>query len=1197
MNKQLGAVRYFPHSIQISAQQWRSHDLGALSRLISERGIPQIVFYRQLALKLNRQRPEGAPPVHAGQLNLYATLQTVYRYLIDVAAEAQLPGVLEDALRRSNYRLTDETVLGTMNGFVELFPPELVLDGTASTQEWLSPPKGAAERKRAALRELLLVRIAAENPAIESFRDLLDDRILAAACENYPRLVTAMTTALAGGPKLPEFGMTLPELLLAPIKAAPGSLADQVAFLRQQWSEVLPPELLEEVTIAFDILLEEERERGWGGEPGPAAVLQFGRSAHTPAGTAGALPLDGSSVLAGYDYPEYEQFSADADWMPNVVLMAKMVYVWLDQLSRQYGYAITRLDQVPDGELDRLSRAGFSGLWLIGVWERSSASQRIKQLCGNPDAIASAYSLYDYEIAADLGGWEALANLRNRALVRGIRLASDMVPNHTGIYSRWVLQHPDWFVQTDYPPFPTYQFTGEDLSRSGDVRIQIEDGYWTKSDAAVVFRYVERSSGRTRYIYHGNDGTSIPWNDTAQLNYLIPEVREAVIQTILHVARNFPIIRFDAAMTLAKKHFQRLWFPIRGLGGGIPSRAEHGMTREEFDAVFPVEFWRDVVDRVALEAPGTLLLAEAFWMMEAYFVRTLGMHRVYNSAFMNMLKKEENAKYRQTIKNVLEFNPEVLQRFVNFMNNPDEKTAVEQFGAQGKYFGACVLMSTMPGLPMFGHGQIEGLHEKYGMEYKRAYWDESVDQGLVRGHEMWIFPLLRLRGLFSGAENFVLYDFTTAEAVDENVFAYSNRVGDQRALVLYHNSYATTAGWIRKSTSIAVKSGSDEPVLQRTSLAKALGIPRQADLFCSFRDLSSGMEFLRSGVELHDKGLFAELGEYEFHVFLDFHEIHDSDGTWQALCASLNGKGVQNLEEERLLLHYAALNVSFKGILEQIPETPDRFFDSLTAAAPELNSLSSSFLTQLSETSRSNVSPQSMESKSIAQTADFLSELAGLKPAASEAKSFHAAVMALIGSPRGWRIILAYQLLKNAPDALGRFGLDCTLRRVLEVAGAEDGKSAALDAISLLRALLSAGTALHGKPASKVDLPLETLFQLQACREFLLVHESDGVVWFNKERCEELLLWMFVIRLIGFGEQRPAAKTLATWFGASAREVQRLSELAGHAGYRLPLYLKLVAPFKGITKSKKAVGTERRGDAEEFLKNTKTKHTSKKESK
>src|SRR5437899_9789445 len=111
------------------------------------------------------------------------------------------------------------------------------------------------------------------------------------------------------------------------------------------------------------------------------------------------------------------------------------------------------------------------------------------------------------------------------------------------------------------------------------------------------------------------------------------------------------------------------------------------MSNAEFNAHMPHEFWREVVDRVAAEVPGTLLLAEAFWMMEGYFVRSLGMHRVYNSAFMNMLKREENEKYRQTIKNVLDFEPEILKRFVNFMNNPDEDTAVAQFGDDDKYFG------------------------------------------------------------------------------------------------------------------------------------------------------------------------------------------------------------------------------------------------------------------------------------------------------------------------------------------------------------------------------------------------------------------------------------------------------------------------------------------------------------------------------
>ena len=87
-----------------------------------------------------------------------------------------------------------------------------------------------------------------------------------------------------------------------------------------------------------------------------------------------------------------------------------------------------------------------------------------------------------------------------------------------------------------------------------------------------------------------------------------------------------------------------------------------------------------------VEAPDTLLLAEAFWLMEGYFVRTLGMHRVYNSAFMNMLRDEENAKYRTVIKNTLEFDPEILKRYVNFMNNPDERTAVDQFGKGRQVF-------------------------------------------------------------------------------------------------------------------------------------------------------------------------------------------------------------------------------------------------------------------------------------------------------------------------------------------------------------------------------------------------------------------------------------------------------------------------------------------------------------------------------
>ena len=59
--------------------------------------------------------------------------------------------------------------------------------------------------------------------------------------------------------------------------------------------------------------------------------------------------------------------------------------------------------------------------------------------------------------------------------------------------------------------------------------------------------------------------------------------------------------------------------------------------------------------RIEKEAPNTLLIAEAFWMMESYFVRTLGVHRVYNSAFMHMIRDQKNKEYHLLTNYILYF--------------------------------------------------------------------------------------------------------------------------------------------------------------------------------------------------------------------------------------------------------------------------------------------------------------------------------------------------------------------------------------------------------------------------------------------------------------------------------------------------------------------------------------------------------------
>ena len=880
---------------------------------------------RTFAHQMNQVRDSAKFPdraVHAGQLFAMGLIDEASHVVMAQYRKKFDPEVMTAALDWFSAQVGSAEVDKLLLTFVEHFPGGSVMRGQETPQQWLTGSTDGMPHRAVALEELLLLWTANRNEAFKPFDELFEEKSLAEKTV-YRQVTKELPKYFATRPLIPLEGkgqVSLIDLLRAPATGAPRSLSEQISLIRRLWKSLLGDSMDRFLMIAGEILREEEL----------AVWMQF----NPDAGRARAAAEEAArlrrergeqqwpSIVSHSDVPvfgdpayEYEKFSADTAWMPSTVLIAKSTYVWLAQLSKQYRRHISRLDEIPDEELATLARRGLNSLWLIGVWERSRASKTIKLLCGNSDAVASAYSLFDYRIADDLGGERAYINLRDRAYHHGIRLASDMVPNHMGIDSPWVVEHPEWFIARPEPPYPAYTFEGPDLSSDGRVEIKIEDHYFTQTDAAVVFRRRDKASGETRFIYHGNDGTSFPWNDTAQLDYLNPAVREQVIQTILHVARLFPVIRFDAAMTLAKRHFHRLWFPGPGSSGAIPSRAEYSMSDEEFNRIMPQEFWREVVDRVAAEVPGTLLLAEAFWLMEGYFVRTLGMHRVYNSAFMNMMRDEENAKYRSVIKNTLEFDPDIMKRYVNFMSNPDERTAIDQFGTGDKCFGVAVLMSTLPGLPMFGHGQVEGFTEKYGMEYQRPRYDETPNPWLVERHEREIAPLLKKRWLFAESSNFLLYDFfEPSGSVDENVFAYSNRNGDERAVVIYNNRFGTAHGTIDFSAAYADKSTSQ---LRQRRLREGLDLTGDPGVILAWRDSLSGLEYLRRANVLAERGLTFDLHAYQSHVFLGWHELRaTAEKPWDRLCDQLNGRGVPNLDDALVLMELKPVHDALHALLD-----------------------------------------------------------------------------------------------------------------------------------------------------------------------------------------------------------------------------------------------------------------------------------------
>ena len=1144
-----------------------------------------IAAVRKFANQVNTVRNAHQNPgqaMHPGALNAMGLIDEALHAVMEQYRRERDPKVMTDAVAWFEQRLGRESFDKALLSFCEQFPGIDVYRGKTNCSEWLKQSTAGTPHRAVALEEMLMLWLANANPGFKKFSELFEDKELAAGTV-YPSITKSFGEYFETRPKFGPDNQNLVEMLRAPALASPDSLDGQLAFIQKKWTSVLG-DMIRRMLTAMDILKEEELAVWMQFHPREERIHN---TKHMEGdSSAAAIP----HFTMGDKEPEYERFSPDVHWMPNTVMLAKSTFVWLDQLSKFYRRDVHRLDQVPDEELDTMARRGFNALWLIGVWERSKASQRIKQLTGNPEAAASAYSLYDYTIAHDLGGEEAYLRLRDRAWQRGIRLGTDMVPNHMGIDSKWVFEHPEWFLSVPYPPYPAYTYHGPDVSDDGRVEVKIEDHYYNRTDAAVTFMRRDRWSNDTRFIYHGNDGTSFPWNDTAQLNYLNPEVREAVIQQILHVARLSPIIRFDAAMTLTKQHYQRLWFPQPGSGGGIPSRAEHGLTKAEFDRAMPNEFWREVVDRVASEVPGTLLLAEAFWLLEGYFVRTLGMHRVYNSAFMNMLRDEENANYRSVIKNTIEFDPDILKRYVNFMNNPDERTAVDQFGKGDKYFGIAIVMSTIPGLPMFGHGQIEGFNERYGMEYRKAYHDETPDNWLVARHEREISPLLHRRALFAEVQNFLLYDFYTDHGhVDENVFAYSNRLGNDRALVLFHNKYGSTSGWVRISSAYAEKTGDGGRNVRQKTLSESFGVHNDHSLFFAARDAVSGLEYLHSARDIAEKGLHFHLNAYQCHVFLDWRELRD-DAThpWGTLCHQLGGRGVSSLEDALRALQLKPLH----DVVRELISLPT--LEPLIAAAapkkaakkpavapedghklsPELSAKVRALLEhsrQLAATDRERAASSAAEpwngqvEKAVAafeqrllsaQKLPSLEKLFHAPPPEEAQKVLPSAATTREQAAQVWAAVVAWSALLAIGEYADTADPECAASRIVDEQRLREPIADAVDQLgvhdderwrvaSRIRALLAHKPWAPGADLKKARAPFSWLHDPEVAW-LIGVHSYQGVRYFGKEPYEQLLWWMALPALLTIAEQ-PKPATLE----ALEEQIESRMKAAADAGYQI----------------------------------------------
>ncbi|OPY72557.1 MAG: hypothetical protein A4E62_00816 [Syntrophorhabdus sp. PtaU1.Bin002] len=335
-----------------------------------------------------------------------------------------------------------------------------------------------------------------------------------------------------------------------------------------------------------------------------------------------------------------------------------------------------------------------------------------------------------------------------------------------------------------------------------------------------------------------------------------------------------------------------------------------------------------------------------------------------------------------------------------------------------------------------------------------------------------------------------------------------------------------------------MKTGGDSARgLTQKTLGEGLGINPGKDRFTLFRDHLTNLEFIRENKELCEKGIYVELGPYQYHVFLDFRQIQDNEQHHYAhLTAYLNGRGVPSVEDalrEIFLqpIHHAFGALFDQSLLQRLLDTIIALSEKSIETAPQdlLYEVEQKTLHLLREIKGythgtgdehwitggitrmvSTIAAfDTLQERLISRSSDISGKVMSVLESDSADKRFTFLTL------YGWTLIhnLGRVVSESDVQETSRSWIDeWSFRRLIGDAFGDFG----LDEYSISRAMIIIKTfTAHQswykeKGTTDAHDVLVSFLRDSEVQRFLDINRHLDILWFNKEGFETLLAWMLL---------------------------------------------------------------------------------------